>query len=1506
MNNSNNNSNNSSSDKDRYFKSIINNYYIRTKIFKHVEGIHRMIASRHSLILKSHQMISLNEFILLHRTDLFIKHFDQVYQTMKSLSDTFSNDIFKDILASIFKRNNIDALKFMIHRIGPSFEYTTIRSALLGVVFETPSKEMLQILFDNNYHIVNKVNSQDHLTYLDHRFIQSLVYWCITHGDVEMFDRVCDDVLWPLYNGQTGKAQPPSMMYDRPGIFTSLVKKLLYGVDCVDEGSSRYQIIFHMVTRSLECGLDLRHELLIAALECSNDQEIVEWIKDSFTDPQDFVEFHHQSYRSIQQWATTDTLKMIDYQLPSNDSEEVSTVAARNGYNDFEPSHLNASLKQSHLQCAYFLMSALGTTQGFGLQLYSHRLDGDIDISIISLDLVKKLVENRYICIEYQPLVESIIKANQLETLVYLFTIEAQDGGSSKLIGHLNVNDIIVSALCVSNEKILEYILQSFINSSITIRIPFQNVPLISVTALECFLSKDHKVMLPGNYTMGLDWCAAILSMDIVQLITKYQSIQSIPSLILLTSLAQSDSNIELLRDNLSYVVHPIAKDHLYYDTIVDTRRQILEQSINKGFVQVATCLVGEFIKNNNWIYGCFPLHYALEHNHFQIAYTIAQSFSPSIISSKVDIDDSAEWIQSFYFIKDDQEFETMWNLFKPGTTNFLIVSKVLKYPSPHYLGESRRNYITDTIDRIITHYGKFYNGPEKDQYQMKPLELDCETKRERIKPLSLCYLLTKYKKDNQICLTMNNSNNNSNNSSSDKDRYFKSIINNYYIRTKIFKHVEGIHRMIASRHSLILKSHQMISLNECILLHRTDLFIKHFDQAYQNMKSLSDTFSVSYIYILTSIFKRSNSVAFRFILQRIGVFDYTTIKVALVGIGFEKLSKEMLQILFDNNYHLVNKVNKQEDLTILDHRFIQSLVYLCVTHGDVEMFDRVCDDVLRPVYYNRSKSQPPSKFDQQDFLVNTQLVKEFKEGSRYQIIFHMVTRSLESGLDLRHELLIAALECSNNQEVLKWIKDSFKNPQEFVDFHHHSYRSIQQWATTDTLKMIDYQLPSNDSKVSTVAARKGNLDYLLYLCDSLGYNDFEPSHLNASLKQGHLQCAYFFNNVLKTKQGVGRCSHRLDGDIDISIISLDLVKQLVENPYICIEYQPLVESIIKANQLETLVYLFTIEAQNGGPSKLIGHLNVNDIIVSALCVSNEKILEYILQSFINSSITIRIPFQNVPLISVTALECFLSKDHKVMLPGNYTMGLDWCAAILSIDIVQLITKYQSIQSIPSLILLTSLAQSDSNIELLRDNLSYVVHPITKDHFCFDAIVDTRRQIFDNVCTKGFVQVATCLVGEFVKNSWVYGYFPLHYALEHNHHQIAYTIAQSFSQSISSTLVDDVTSAGWIQSFYYITNGQEFETMWNLFKPWTTNSLIVSSVLRYPSPHYLGESRRNYITDTIDRIITHYGKFYNGPEKEQYQMKPLELDFDTKRERIKPLSLCYLLTNHGLLLPICE
>ncbi|EGG15300.1 hypothetical protein DFA_10134 [Cavenderia fasciculata] len=121
------------------FKSIINNRYLRTKIFNHVNHIHQAIVDRYfigrkhqkglTLIVKISQVISLQEFIRINRSDLFIDHFDRVYDTIKlgCKDDNVILDhdiVFRDLLGVIIDNNDSISLEFMLNRF--SFTLQTI------------------------------------------------------------------------------------------------------------------------------------------------------------------------------------------------------------------------------------------------------------------------------------------------------------------------------------------------------------------------------------------------------------------------------------------------------------------------------------------------------------------------------------------------------------------------------------------------------------------------------------------------------------------------------------------------------------------------------------------------------------------------------------------------------------------------------------------------------------------------------------------------------------------------------------------------------------------------------------------------------------------------------------------------------------------------------------------------------------------------------------------------------------------------------------------------------------------------------------------------------------------------------------------------------------------------------------------------------------------------------------------------------------------------------------
>ncbi|EGG22855.1 hypothetical protein DFA_04985 [Cavenderia fasciculata] len=70
----------------------------------------------------------------------------------------------------------------------------------------------------------------------------------------------------------------------------------------------------------------------------------------------------------------------------------------------------------------------------------------------------------------------------------------------------------------------------------------------------------------------------------------------------------------------------------------------------------------------------------------------------------------------------------------------------------PPFYPTSNRSQISNTIDRVIQNYSRFYNGPERDQYQMQPLRLynpnNIHTSRD---PFNTYYIISKYRHDPQF-----------------------------------------------------------------------------------------------------------------------------------------------------------------------------------------------------------------------------------------------------------------------------------------------------------------------------------------------------------------------------------------------------------------------------------------------------------------------------------------------------------------------------------------------------------------------------------------------------------------------------------------------------------------------------------------------------------------------------------------------------------------------------------
>ncbi|EGG22847.1 hypothetical protein DFA_04977 [Cavenderia fasciculata] len=733
---------NNKADINNLFKSLLHSSYIRTKIFNHVEIIHQRIISSDLLVLKSNQIVSLCECIKVNRSDLFIKHFDSVYQSMLSYSNekefSFNNKTFKQILNTIFQYDGHVELDYLLQRFG------RIKMTVLRDGFIKPPINVFRLLIQHNYHLPEKNdNETDHAIFVD-----VLTRLAVFNGELEMFDRIFND----YFDHNSDKF---SFYVDKRS-FKGLINKLNNQQHTTNNNNnnnnngdnnnqSKYYVIFYMVKKLLSFGVDLRSLLFIDALECDNNQEIIKWIRDSFDSKEqgngtveDFNQlFQHYLLFPIEKYATTNTLKLIEFNQLVSSSNRLSTRAAQFGNLDFlsymydmkqyqylfEKTQLHDSLSGPHLECANFLMT-IAVKEGYTkLQCWS------IDPSIMSLDLVKRLVEIQCQMMSFSGLIESAIKSNQPETLEFILSLlkdenmEFFDSDEKFVIMSLALDDPVIT------EMLLDRFFSSEDRPPKTFTVEYIDKKICYAPLLSLF-NKGHSIEFnPLEYYTSNP---SIVSQKVVQLCLEHLSIERVPPWVILVSVNHPDFNdqgdYKLLKDTLSLINQYPEED------MQELQHDVLNEACRMGLVKVVECF-GDWA----WKFGDSLFRTAMEYKQTQMALFLGQAITTHF--KEMDTNRLELILNYFYFIDDDQDFEMIWDVLQPLTSNSSYVSRAITYSRFKF---SKRSSKTKTIDRFIKHYTRYYNSPEKDQFKMTPIRI---TNRDQsFDPFNIHHLYTNYR----------------------------------------------------------------------------------------------------------------------------------------------------------------------------------------------------------------------------------------------------------------------------------------------------------------------------------------------------------------------------------------------------------------------------------------------------------------------------------------------------------------------------------------------------------------------------------------------------------------------------------------------------------------------------------------------------------------------------------------------------------------------------------------
>ncbi|EGG22851.1 hypothetical protein DFA_04981 [Cavenderia fasciculata] len=468
-------------------------------------------------------------------------------------------------------------------------------------------------------------------------------------------------------------------------------------------------------------------------------------------------------------------------------------------------------------------------------------------------------------------------------------------------------------------------------------------------------------------------------------------------------------------------------------------------------------------------------------------------------------------------------------------------------------------------------------------------------------------------------------------------------------------------------------------SLNEYIVLNQTDLFIQQFMRI--DTTNENPFFKSNFNQLLFNILKYENQVAFEFVVGRLRGLAHDFVQF---------VSNQWKPMGFGFGIHpgvepIKWEPTKKSVTILLPHvkgcksAMLYSVLFLLVpvSCGDLELFNQICKDILdlnqkERFYYNSNhitfkdliyNNDTTNNNNNQNNNNNPNNNNNNNNQSKYEIIYYIVNKlKNDYDMDLRRNLFVDALECSrqNNQEILKWIKDSFGgNSIDKFDFYDRDYLFlapiVERYASLETLKLLEF--PPNFFPMSTNAAKYGNKDFLSYMATKNYKYLYQYAQIETALKEGHLDCVYLLNDAILKFDELGEKGYcRIDlfliDSIHPSIMSLDLVKLLGANPFLKLTVQALALSAISAKQLDTLDQILS---QCNTSQCVLSDQDKNNLVVGALYVAdNTAIIEYLLNRFYpNSSSTSPVTFQvssdNFDNISPQSLEYLSLKNHQLV-----------------------------------------------------------------------------------------------------------------------------------------------------------------------------------------------------------------------------------------------------------------
>ncbi|EGG17290.1 hypothetical protein DFA_08283 [Cavenderia fasciculata] len=352
----------------------------------------------------------------------------------------------------------------------------------------------------------------------------------------------------------------------------------------------------------------------------------------------------------------------------------------------------------------------------------------------MSLDLVKRLFENPNITFDLHFIVLLAIESNQPEILELVL-------GKFKLKNLVNSTHI-KRALMVSNPGIIRLMLDYYPIRWDGWIPPISRFSFIYYEPLLAFYSNGHSIIFDSmsifsTYLTNPEKEKIVpMSIDVVRLMINHNT-KVEPWMILSCGIGLQKPINESDLSFISTTAVPLVKGLGGYERSFTyyVIEEVLINATKNGDMKLLKCL-----SNYIWSFEARIFQTAVREKQFKIAYYFGQLFS-NVYPHSINRYCIQFILVSFYDIENDDDFDLLWNLFKPLTTNSKMVTEMLVSSTNYVL--QNLHHISNTIDRIIQCYTRFYNGPEKEQYQMEPLRLDISTYWETY---NLYYLFSKYR----------------------------------------------------------------------------------------------------------------------------------------------------------------------------------------------------------------------------------------------------------------------------------------------------------------------------------------------------------------------------------------------------------------------------------------------------------------------------------------------------------------------------------------------------------------------------------------------------------------------------------------------------------------------------------------------------------------------------------------------------------------------------------------